>query len=82
MPKDKLLHFGAGLIIGGGVAYFTGKPDMGIAAAALAGGLKEAWDSKHGGKVELLDMVATVLGGVVAAGILYALASMGQISFQ
>ena len=79
---DKLYHFAAGLIIGGGVAYLTHRADCGVGAAALAGIAKELWDSKHGGTVETMDAVATVIGGVVAAGILCALASLGQISFQ
>jgi len=82
MTKDKLLHFGAGILVAAFFTLASGRPLVGLAAAAIAGIAKETYDASHGGTVEALDAVATFVGGALAAGILYALASMGQISFQ
>ena len=62
---DKLYHFAAGLIIGAAGAYFTGKPEIGVGLAALAGGAKELYDKHNGGTVEALDFITTFIGGVV-----------------
>lgn len=82
IPKDKLLHAGAGAVCGiiGAVAgYWVGKvfgySGAGLAFAAgaglatLAGAAKELYDRKHEGAVELADAVVTALAGAVTAGL-------------
>lgn len=45
----------------------------GLAASALVGLVKEVWDIATGkGRGELLDFIATALGGCMALGTLYA----------
>jgi hypothetical protein len=73
VPKDKVMHFCAGLalsILAGLFAY----PMFGLLIAAAVGALKEiVWDwLLKKGTPELLDFVATVLGGVLGAVILHA----------
>ena len=73
MPKDKKLHILAGLALSL-VAGLLICPLIGLAAAAVVGALKEIiWDwLLKKGTPELLDFVATVLGGVLGAVILHA----------
>jgi hypothetical protein len=64
-PRDKLMHFGAGL----GIALLFGwllTPFYGFVAAAVAGALKEIQDrvDKLNGTPDVWDFVATCLGGV------------------
>ena len=66
LPKDKLLHFGAGLVISLVVGTLT-VPLYGVIASLVAGVGKEVWDSRGHGTVEVLDVVATLFGGVVGA---------------
>ncbi len=73
VPKDKAMHFCAGLalsILAGLFAY----PMFGLLIAAAVGALKEiVWDwLLKKGTPELLDFVATVLGGVLGTVILHA----------
>ena len=73
VPKDKAMHFCAGLalsILAGLFAY----PMFGLLIAAAVGALKEiVWDwLLKKGTPELLDFVATVAGGVLGAVILHA----------
>ena len=82
IPKDKLQHFGAGAVIAGfGAAVMvllTGDTALGLALGfalgAGAGLLKELYDAKHGGHVELKDYLATAAGS--GAGVLTFLAVM------
>ena len=73
LQKDKLKHAIAGValfIVAGLFVY----PLIGLATAAVVGALKEIiWDwLLKKGTPELLDFVATVLGGVLGAVILHA----------
>jgi len=67
MPKDKLLHFVAGSICSAFVYAITGSPILAFSASVLLGIGKEVYDSRGHGTVEVLDAVATALGGVVVA---------------
>ena len=67
MPKDKQKHLLAGLVLSILAGLFV-YPLIGLATAAVVGALKEIiWDwLLKKGTPELLDFVATVLGGVGA----------------
>ena len=73
VPKDKVMHFCAGLALSmlAGLLY---TPFWGLATAAVVGALKEIiWDwLLKKGTPELLDFAATVLGGALGAVILHA----------
>ena len=73
MPKDKKLHWLAGLALSlaAGLLFC---PIVGLATAAVVGALKETiWDwLLKKGTPELLDFVATVAGGALGAVILHA----------
>ena len=73
VPKDKAMHFCAGLALSilAGLLY---TPFWGLATAAVVGALKEIiWDwLLKKGTPEFLDFVATVAGGALGAVILYA----------
>ena len=73
MPKDKKLHILAGIALAI-IAGLLFCPLIGLATAAVVGALKEiVWDwLLKKGTPELLDFVATVLGGVLGAVILHA----------
>ena len=69
MPRDKILHFLAGVFISGLVStVFT--PAIGLYAGILAGAAKEIRD-KHtaGATADWLDFVATA-GGAATASLL------------
>jgi len=70
MQKDKAYHAIAGVVIGSGVFIATGSAACGIGSAAAAGIAKEVWDSCGHGDADALDALATVLGGVLACGLL------------
>ena len=63
MQKDKLLHFGAGASI----YVITDSLNLKypILYTALAGISKELYDNKNNGTVELLDVIATIAGGII-----------------
>ena len=65
IPKDKLLHFVAGLICATFVYLITLNLTIAIGASVILGIAKEIYDSRGHGTVEVLDAVATVAGGVV-----------------
>lgn len=67
IPQDKLLHFVAGSIAAIVVYVVTFDATIAVAFSALLGIGKEVYDSRGHGTVEVLDAVATVLGGVVGA---------------
>lgn len=73
MPQDKQKHLLAGLALSILAGLFV-YPLIGLATAAVVGALKEIiWDwLLKKGTPELLDFVATVLGGVLGAVILHA----------
>ena len=65
IQTDKIKHFGAGAIASAFGYAVTGDWAIGVSASALLGGGKEVYDSRGHGTVEVLDAVATGLGGVV-----------------
>jgi len=67
MTKDKLLHFGAGILVAAFFTLASGKPLVGLVAAAIAGIAKETYDKKRGGPFDLLDLLATIIGGGAGA---------------
>ena len=71
MPRDKLLHFGAGLSIAL-VVGFVLSPWHGLLVAVIAGALKELTDHFHplGHTVDLWDFLATASGGLLATMLL------------
>ena len=64
--SDKVMHFGAGAGISTIVTEATDNPVNGVIAAAGAGVLKETVDAANGGKFDLNDVAATILGGLVS----------------
>jgi hypothetical protein len=66
VPKDKAMHFCAGLALSI-LAGLLFCPLTGLIVAAVVGALKEiVWDwLLKKGTPELLDFVATVAGGVI-----------------
>lgn len=64
VPKDKIYHFIAGFAIAliGGVVL---SPIEGIGLAIAAGIFKECYDDYSYGKYDVIDMIATWLGGCV-----------------
>ena len=61
---DKILHFMAGAFISVVVGYLTRMPILGFLVACVIGLIKEFWDIEHG-TAEVLDLVATLLGGAL-----------------
>ena len=70
IPKDKLLHFLAGLICATFVYLITLNLTLAIGASVILGIAKEVYDSRGHGTVEMLDVVATIVGGAVGAVII------------
>ncbi len=73
IAQDKLLHLGAGYVIG---ASTTAAADAvgskyaivwGVAASILASVGKEYYDSKTGGTVELFDAYSGIVGGCMGS---------------
>ncbi len=62
--SDKRLHMYCGFAISLVVGIII--PWCGIIAAMVAGGIKEWWDSRGHGCVEILDFVFTTIGGIIA----------------
>lgn len=73
LKADKLLHFIAGLVVAQ-IAFALldlatsvwCSAFLAFLVAAVAGGVKEAWDVKHG-VPNVADFVATMVGGLVGA---------------
>jgi hypothetical protein len=69
-PVDKMLHFGAGYIIGSATSAMThnfkinNHIELGIGAATLAGLGKELRDQYVYQGFDIMDAVTTVAGGV------------------
>ena len=77
IPKDKQLHFGAGVVISGWSYTIpidqTGwKPVIyGLSGSVIAGGAKELYDlTTKTGHAEWKDLGATILGSIVSVGII------------
>jgi len=67
IPRDKLLHFVAGFVVSAVVYLIFENLTLAIGASVILGIAKEVYDSRGHGTVEVLDAVATGLGGVVGA---------------
>lgn len=61
---DKRKHFIVGFCLSLFFGFFL--PFMGFIAALIAGTIKEWWDSKGHGTVEVLDLVFTAMGALCA----------------
>lgn len=77
LKADKLLHFIAGMVVAQIAFALLGLATtvwwsafIAFLVAAVVGGLKEAWDVKHG-VPNVADFVATMLGGLL--GVLLAI---------
>ena len=70
IPRDKLLHFVGGAIFSTLIYTITQNATYALIGAVLLGIAKEVYDSQGHGTVEVLDAVATALGGVVGAVII------------
>jgi hypothetical protein len=68
MNPDKLYHLIAGVLIAAATGYFFG-PAIGLAAGAIAGAAKEAWDHIDYGGANWPDFVATLLGAGAGAAL-------------
>ncbi len=66
LPADKANHFVYGAVICCALTLFVGVMWAGLAVLVVAA-LKEAWDWKHKGTVDLWDVVATCAGGACVA---------------
>ena len=64
IPQDKLLHFIAGALIVALCAFIKGFAPYAWVAGVVAGMLKEFFDSRGNGSVELLDFAATTAGAL------------------
>lgn len=64
IPKDKHLHFIAGALIVALCASVKGFAPYAWGAGVVAGALKEFYDSRGYGSVEVLDFAATTAGAL------------------
>lgn len=64
IPQDKLLHFIAGALIVALCASVKGFAPYAWAGGVVAGALKEFYDSRGNGSVEVLDFAATTAGAL------------------
>lgn len=71
-------HFYVGVIISLVVGVLFGAL-VGFIAGSLAGAVKEWWDSKGHGTVELMDFVFTVIGAICGALVAWCICSVFQI---
>jgi hypothetical protein len=62
--RDKQIHLLCGFLISLVVGFFV--PWLGFTIGAIAGALKEFWDSKGHGTVETMDFVFTCIGAALA----------------
>jgi len=69
-PKDKLLHLLAGAIIAGMVVIAL-PLYIALAAAVLAGAVKEAVDYFGHGTPEWMDFICTSLGGLFVVAVMF-----------
>ena len=68
MTRDKLYHLIAGVVIAATVGWFF-TPAIGLAAGAIAGAAKEAWDHIDYGTPSWPDFVATLIGAGAGAAL-------------
>ena len=64
IPKDKKLHFLAGVIVCFVVALIFKNPMYGLIASVIAGIGKEIYDYYDYGKFDFADALATWVGGI------------------
>lgn len=64
IPQDKLLHFIAGALIVALCSFIKGVAPYAWVAGVVAGMLKEFFDSRGNGSVEVLDFAATTAGSL------------------
>jgi hypothetical protein len=64
IKQDKLLHFIAGALIVALCAFVKGFAPYAWIAGVVAGMLKEFYDSRGNGSVEVLDFAATTAGAL------------------
>lgn len=64
IPQDKLLHFIAGALIVALCSFIKGFAPYAWVAGVVAGMLKECFDSRDNGSVEVLDFAATTAGAL------------------
>lgn len=62
--RDKRIHLACGFLISLVIGFFI--PLLGFAFGCIAGAVKEWWDSKGHGTVELMDFVFTCIGAAIA----------------
>ena len=73
IPIDKQAHFYSGAALCFAVGILT-APFYGFLAAAAVGVAKEVWDKAGHGTPDVLDMLATI-GGGIAAFVVFAVSS-------
>jgi len=66
IPEDKANHAIWGALIGTSALLIGGYACIPVLAVAIG---KEVYDHFHGGTVELNDIIATTLGGVLSVGL-------------
>lgn len=72
MSKDKKYHIAAGFLIATLIFTLFNSLALAFAASLIIGIAKEIYDKISGkGTVEVLDTLATILGGAIATGIIY-----------
>lgn len=64
IQQDKLLHFIAGALIVALCSFIKGFAPYAWVAGVVAGMLKEFYDSRGNGSVEVLDFAATTAGAI------------------
>ena len=64
IQQDKLLHFIAGALIVALCSFIKGFAPYAWVAGVVAGMLKEFFDSRGNGSVEVLDFAATTAGAL------------------
>lgn len=64
IQQDKLLHFIAGALIVALCSFIKGFAPYAWVAGLVAGVLKEFYDSRGNGSVEVLDFAATTAGAL------------------
>lgn len=64
IPQDKLLHFIAGALIVALCSFIKGFAPYAWVAGVVAGMIKEFFDSRGNGSVEVLDFAATTAGAL------------------
>ena len=67
IQQDKIKHFAVGLAVSFVAYVATSSATIAFSLSALLGIAKEVYDSRGHGTVEVLDVVATIVGGVVGA---------------